>query len=287
MALLIAQWCTLDTFFNFSSSVITRTCIVLTGCWMQPERFFEHVSHLIMSLDGRWVASISILNHGVVSTAQQLGWTALILHHTLSCEQSVCNVAADWILMRRCYFVIPTACVRLKSEATPVQHNAFQKRFDLCSSVKHTWFFFFYFSLWLWTPSVFSVSCVFWLLSAAVQLDSVSQGRGGGWWCFLVAGVRGLDPSSVVCWCVWLLPCRVFTALVQARAQTCTNSNSRKDANLCAYSLIILSPSCEEGLLIWSYATWKISPSQHTVLKQRHPRSSCSQLQRVWKELPV
>lgn len=137
----------------------------------------EHVSRLIMSLDGRWVASISILNHGVVSTTQQLGWTALILHHTLSCKQSVCNVAADWILMRRCYFVIPTACARLKSEATPVQHNAFQKRFDLCSSVKHTFFLLVFLLMTVNPECVFCLLC-FWLLSAAVQLDSVSQGRG-------------------------------------------------------------------------------------------------------------
>lgn len=192
----------------------------------------EHVSHLIMSLDGRWVASIGILNHGVVSTTQQLGWTALILHHTLSCEPSVCNVAADWILMRRCYFVIPTACVRLKSEATPVQHNAFQKWFDLCSSVKHT-FFVFFFSHDC-EPRVCFLSPVF--FGCFLQPFSWIQfHRVGGWWCFLVAGVRGLDPSSVVCWCVWLLPCRVFTALVQASTQTCTNSNSRRDANQCAY----------------------------------------------------
>lgn len=64
------------------------------------------------------------------------------------------------------------------------------------------------------------------------------------------------------------------------------HSNSHKDTNQCAYSLIILGPSCEEGLLIWSNTTWKIAPSQHTVLKQWHPHSSCSQLQRVWKKTP-
>lgn len=222
------------------------------------------------------VASVSILNHGVVSTTQQLRRAAVILHHTLSCEQGVCNVAADWILMRGCYFVIPTACVRLKSEATPVQHNAFQKWFDL-------WHVFFPHDC---EPRL----CFLPLLCFLAAICSCSVGFGftgsGGWWCFLVAGMRELDPSSIVRWCVWLLPCRVLTALVQAVAQTCTNSNSHKDANRCAFSLIILSPSCKEGLLIWSYATW-IAPSQHTVLKQRHPRSSCSQLQRVWKELPV
>lgn len=67
----------------------------------------------------------------------------------------VCNAAADWILMCGCYFVIPTACVHLESEATPVQHNAFQKRFDLCSSVSKR------FHSWLWTLSVFSPSPVF------------------------------------------------------------------------------------------------------------------------------
>lgn len=283
--MLIAQWCTFDTFCQL---FLKRHDMNLhPSDWLlnATGAISEHASHLIMSLDGRWVAGRSILDHGVVSTTQQLGWTALILHHTLSCEQRVCNVAADWILMRRCYFVIPTACVRLKSEATPVQHNAFQKRFDLCSSVKHTFFLFFFLLTTANPECVFGLLCFF---GCCVQPFSWIQfHRVGGWWCFLAAGVRGLDPPSVVCWCVWLLPCRVFTALLQASAQACTNSNSRKDANQCAHSLIILSPNCEEGLLIWSYATWKIAPSQHTVLKQRHPRSSCSQLQRVWKELPV
>lgn len=176
--------------------------------------------------------------------------------------------------MRRCYFVIPTACVLLESEATPVQHNAFQKRFDLCSSVRHT------FSLTTVNPE-----CVLWLLSAAVQLDSVSRGRGGGVFLWLACvGLIHHQSCADVCDCYRNL---TYCHGAGQRTDMHKHSNSHKDADRRAHSLIILGPSCEEGLLIWSNATWKIAPSQHTVLKQRHPPSSCSQLQRVCKELPV
>lgn len=112
-------------------------------------------------------------------TTQQLGWAALILHHTLSCKQSVCNVAADWILMRRCYFVIPTACARLKSEATPVQHNAFQKRFDLCSSVKHPFFFVCFFA-YDCEPRVCFLSPVFLAAICSRSAGFSFTGSGGG-----------------------------------------------------------------------------------------------------------
>lgn len=112
--------------------------------------------------------------------------------------------------MRRCYFVIPTACVRLESEATPVQHNAFQKRFDLCSSVRHT------FSLTTVNPE-----CVLWLLSAAVQLDSVSRGWGDGVFLWLACvGLIHHQSCADVCDCYHK---QVLTAMAQASAQTCTN----------------------------------------------------------------
>lgn len=121
--------------------------------------------------------------------------------------------------MRGCYFVIPTTCIRLRSEATPVQHNAFQKRFDLCCSLQ---------------TDVFTHNCesrvsFLSLMCFVAAICSRSAGfsfMGSGWWCFLAAGMRGLDPSSVVCWCVWLLRQRVPTALVQASAQTCTNTGT-------------------------------------------------------------
>lgn len=189
----------------------------------------EHVSHLIMSLDGRWVASISILNHGVVSTTQQLGWTALILHHTLSCKQSVCNVAADWILMRRCYFVIPTACVRLKSEATPVQHNAFQKRFDLCSSVKHMFLVFFPYDC---EPRVCFLSPVFFGCCSRSAGISFTGSGGGGIFLWL-ACVGLIHHQSFLLMCVIVTMSGVYCLGAGQRTDMHKQQQSQRRKSVC------------------------------------------------------
>lgn len=139
----------------------------------------EHASHLIMSPDGRWVAGRSILNHGAVSTTQQLGWTALILHHTLSCEQRVCNVAADWILMRRCYFVIPTACVCALRVRQRLCNTMLFRNDSTSAPLLNTCFFVFFF-LWLRTPNAFSVSCVFLATICSRSAGFSFTGSGGG-----------------------------------------------------------------------------------------------------------
>lgn len=97
--------------------------------------------------------------------------------------------------------------------------------------------------------------CFLPLLCYVAAVCSCSAGfsfTGSGWWRFLAVGVRGLDPSSDVRRCVWSLRWRELTASVKASVQTCTNSNSHKDANRRTHSLIISCPSCEKWLLIWS-----------------------------------
>lgn len=132
----------------------------------------------------------------------------------------------------------------------------------------------------LWTPSVFS-DCFLqpfsWIQFHGVGVVGFSCGWRAWAWSIISRALMCVIVTATGAYCLG----------AGQRTDTHKHSNSHKDADRRAHSLIILGPSCEEGLLIWSNATWKIAPSQHTVLKQRHPHSSCSHLQRVWKELPV
>lgn len=109
--------------------------------------------------------------------------------------------------MRGSYFVIPTAAVRLESEATPVQHNAFQKRFDLCSSVRHVFCRDF-------EPRL----CLLPLLVAAVHFVTAICSRSAGF-SFTGSGGEGGSCSPDVC--TWSIIRRALMCVIVTTMGVC------------------------------------------------------------------
>lgn len=83
--------------------------------------------------------------------------------------------------------------MRLESEATPVQHNAFQKRFDLCSSVRHVFCRDSEPRVCLLPLSVAAARLVAAICSHSAGFCFTGSGVEGG---FLLAQMCALDPSS-------------------------------------------------------------------------------------------